>query len=285
MWQEADAIPAIESAWTYDHLYLFDESVNSRNSAIRIPSMKDRIHDAARRVLRRQQSDFGPCLDGWTALSALLQATTRLRGGCMVTGMMYRHPAVLAKMAVTADIISDGRLELGVGTGWSRREAAAYGLQMGSWTERYDRFEEGLEVITRMLSTAATTYRGDYFELTAAPCEPKPLQRSVPMLIGGAHEKRMLPLVAKYASTWHAGYDLGVVREKRRILDEHCDAVGRTTTDITTAMPAHWNGTRLGTLKFRATLENLQAAGVDLAIVTVGGNDPRLVAKLEKLLV
>jgi alkanesulfonate monooxygenase SsuD/methylene tetrahydromethanopterin reductase-like flavin-dependent oxidoreductase (luciferase family) len=108
VWKAADDIEVYESGWNFDHFYpIFDDPK-------------------------------GPCLEGWTTLSALAQATTRLRLGTMVTGIHYRHPAVLANMAAAVDIISDGRLELGVGSGWNEEESGAYGIELGTVTERFE---------------------------------------------------------------------------------------------------------------------------------------------------
>ena len=123
VWQAADDIDVFESGWTFDHFYpIFSDST-------------------------------GPCLEGWTTLTALAQATTRLRLGTLVTGIHYRHPAVLANMAAALDIISNGRLELGIGAGWNEEESGAYGIELGSIKERFDRFEEACEVLTSLLST------------------------------------------------------------------------------------------------------------------------------------
>ena len=96
-------------------------------------------------------------------LTALLQATNRLRGGVLVTGMVYRHPGVLANMASTLDITSGGRLEFGIGAGWNEEECDAFGIHLGSMQERFDRFEEGLEVLERLLANERTTFSGSYY--------------------------------------------------------------------------------------------------------------------------
>src|SRR6202035_4421990 len=120
----------------------------------------------------------GPCLEGWTTLTALAQATKRLRLGTLVTGIHYRHPAVLANMAAALDVISDGRLELGIGAGWNEEESGAYGIELGSPRERSDRFEEACEVLVGLLGPEATTsFTGRYYRLTDAPWAPKPIQR------------------------------------------------------------------------------------------------------------
>src|SRR4029077_2808844 len=121
VWQAADDIEGYQAGWTFDHFY---------------PILSD---------------SSGPFLEGWTTLIALAQATNRLRLGTLVTGVHHRHPAVLANMAAALDIISNGRLELGVGAGWNEEESGAYGIELGSIKERFDRFEEALEVLTGLL--------------------------------------------------------------------------------------------------------------------------------------
>ena len=147
VWRAADDIELFESGWLFDHFYpIFSDST-------------------------------GPCLEGWVTLTALAQATKRLRLGTLVTGIHYRHPAVLANMAATLDIVSGGRLELGIGAGWNEEESGAYGISVGTPKERSDRFEEACEVIIGLLSDDTTSFRGAYYELTSARCNPKPIQR------------------------------------------------------------------------------------------------------------
>ena len=156
IWVAADTIPLFESAWNWDHFYPLTEPFD------------------------------GPNLEGWTMLAALAQATRRIRLGCQVTGMIYRHPAVLANMAATVDIISEGRLELGLGAGWNQMESDAYGIDLPPLKERFDRFDEGVEAIACLLSLETTTLAGRYVKLTDARCEPKPRQRPYPPItIGG----------------------------------------------------------------------------------------------------
>src|SRR5580765_8161737 len=161
VWQAADDIELFESGWTFDHFY---------------PIFSDHT---------------GPCLEGWVTTTALAQATERLRVGLLVTGNVYRHPAVLANMAATVDIISDGRLEIGIGAGWNQEECDAYGIELPGLKERFDRFDEALEVIVGLLSNETTTFDGRYYQLRDARCEPKPVQRPhPPILIGGSGPKR-----------------------------------------------------------------------------------------------
>src|SRR5689334_24991905 len=174
VWQEADGIEIFESGWTFDHFYpIFSDSA-------------------------------GPCLEGWMTLAALAQATQRLRLGTLVTGITYRHPAVLANMAATIDIISGGRLELGIGAGWNEEESGAYGIALGTPRERSDRFEEACAVLVGLLTQERTTFAGTYYQLKDARCEPKgPQQPHPPICIGGSGEKRTLRTTARYAQHWN----------------------------------------------------------------------------------
>src|SRR3954470_12655257 len=156
VWQAADEMPIFESAWTFDHFY---------------PIFSD---------------PTGPCLEGWVATTALAQATTRLRVGLMVTGNPYRHPAVLANMAATLDVISNGRLELGIGAGWNQQECDAYGIPLPPLKERFDRFDEALDVLDLLLRQETSDYDGRHYQLRDARCEPKGVQQPrVPITIGG----------------------------------------------------------------------------------------------------
>jgi F420-dependent oxidoreductase-like protein len=204
VWQEADQIELFESGWSFDHFYpIFSDS-------------------------------HGPCLEGWTTLAALAQATHRLRLGLMVTGIHYRHPAVLANMAAAVDIVSGGRLELGIGAGWNEEESGAYGIPLGSPGERSDRLEEACQVLIGLLSQETTTFHGRHYQLTEARNEPKGPQRPVPLCIGGSGERRTLRTAARYAQHWNfVGGTPAEFAHKRDVLYEHCAAFGRDPKEIT----------------------------------------------------
>ena len=205
VWREADDIEIFESGWLFDHFYPI-------------------VGDPA-----------GPCLEGWTALTALAQATRRLRLGTLVTGIHYRHPAVLANMAATIDIISGGRLELGIGAGWNQLESGAYGIALGTPRERSDRFEEACQVLVGLLSQETTTFSGRYYQLAEARCEPKGPQRPhPPICIGGSGERRTLRTVARYAQHWNfVGGTPQEFARKRDVLLGHCRELGRDPAEIT----------------------------------------------------
>jgi alkanesulfonate monooxygenase SsuD/methylene tetrahydromethanopterin reductase-like flavin-dependent oxidoreductase (luciferase family) len=273
-WQTADAIDLYESAWTFDHLHLYPEHlapVRERRSFR--GAIRARVRN---RRLTAEFEGVGPCLEGWVSLTALLQATVRLRGGCLVTGMLYRHPAVVAKMAATLDVISGGRLELGLGAGWSVQESEAYGLHLGTAAERADRLDEGVACIVGLLSNPTTTFRGSQFHLVDARCEPKPIQRPhPPICIGGTGERRTIPAVARWAQLWHAGFDVSVLARKREVLARCCAAIGREVEDITICMVVYWDGQSIDYLV--DAVGHLEQAGAGLVMLSLDENDPRLV--------
>jgi F420-dependent oxidoreductase-like protein len=239
VWQAADDIEFYESGWTFDHFY---------------PIFSDWT---------------GPCLEGWVTTTALAQATRRLRVGVLVTGMPYRHPAVLANMAASLDVISDGRLELGLGAGWNQQEADAYGIDIGAnLTDRFDFFEESLEVVTRLLTEETADFDGRFLHLRGARCEPKPVQQPhPPICIGGGGEHRTLRAVARFAQHWNfPGGDAATFRHKVEVLHGHCEALGRDPGEIMTSTHLRLpEGGDVGPLVDQA--EQYAAVGLDLGIV------------------
>ena len=256
VWQEADGIEIFESGWTFDHFYpIFSDSA-------------------------------GPCLEGWTTLTALAQATERVRLGTLVTGIHYRHPAVLANMAATLDIVSGGRLELGIGAGWNEEESGAYGIELGGPAERSDRFEEACEVIVSLLTRPTTNFTGTYYRLTNARCEPKPVQQPhPPVCIGGSGERRTLRTAARFAQHWNfVGGSPEEFARKRDVLHAHCRDVGRDPKEIT--LSSH---VRLGPDGDPGPVADAVAAlgdrGLDLAIVILPPpHDPAVLAPLAEAL-
>jgi F420-dependent oxidoreductase-like protein len=237
VWRRADEIDIFESGWTFDHFY---------------PLFGDSTED---------------CLEGWITLTALLHETTRLRGGVLVSGMVYRHPGLLAHMATTLDITSGGRVELGVGAGWNEEECTAYGIELGTLTERFDRFEEGLAVIDGLLRNERTTFAGRYFQLDNAMNNPKPVQSPLPICIGGAGLRRTMPLAGRYASHWnYSGADAEQFARCRDVLAEQCERHGRTLDAVTCSWLARWNGDGD---EFRRAVDTFEKAGAQLAIVAL----------------
>jgi F420-dependent oxidoreductase-like protein len=238
VFRAGDEIAAFESGWTFDHFY---------------PIVGD---------------TDGPCLEGWMTLAALAQATRRVRLGVLVTGIHYRHPAVLANMAATLDIVSDGRLELGIGAGWNVQESGAYGIALGTPKERSDRFEEACQVLVSLLSNETTTFAGRYYTLADARCEPKGPQRPhVPICVGGSGERRTLKTAARFAQHWNfVGGTVADFRHKVEVLHEHCAVVGRDPSEI--MISAHVRpGPKGEPGPAVETASQMAEFGLDLAIV------------------
>src|SRR5579884_994828 len=173
-----------------------------------------------------------PVFDGWTGLAALSALTSRARLGVLVTGVTYRNPAILAKMTATLDHISGGRAVLGLGAGWHEREHRAYGIEFPSAGERISMLDEACTVIRSLFENDVTDFHGAHYVLRDAVLVPKPLQRHLPLLIGGGGERKTLRVVARHADLWNAFGTPEVVVGKRAALDGHCVAVGRDPANI-----------------------------------------------------
>jgi len=249
VWDLADELEVFESAWTFDHFY---------------PLFGDSSED---------------CLEGWVTLTALLARTRRLRGGVLVSGMVYRHPGLLANMAVTLDHTSGGRLELGVGAGWNEEECTAYGIELGTMRERFDRFAEGLEVIEALMTRDTTTFSGRYYQLSEAMCWPKPVQRPLPVCIGGRGRLRTLPLAGRFAHHWnYSGSDPVEFGRLRDELAGHAADHGRSIGEITCSAIGRFNGDGDA---LRREVAGFEAAGADLIVVAVPKDaPPRVVADI-----
>jgi alkanesulfonate monooxygenase SsuD/methylene tetrahydromethanopterin reductase-like flavin-dependent oxidoreductase (luciferase family) len=174
-------------------------------------------------------------------------------------------------MAATLDIISGGRLELGLGAGWNEEESSAYGIELGSVTDRLDRFEEGLAVIVGLLSDTVTNFSGRFFTITDARCEPKGPQRPhPPITIGGTGRRRTLRIAARFAQRWDAGFPADVASwlSLRDTLHEHCAALGRDPAGISTSMHLVWSeDSEPAHLAARA--HEFAAAGVDQVVFSM----------------
>ena len=181
---------------------------------------------------QRPSEPEAPYLEGWTLLGALATVTERIRLGLLVASNTFRHPALVAKMAVTVDHVSGGRLELGLGTGWYEDEHRRFGLPFPERPELVGRFEEAVQLLDAMLRQDLTTYDGRYYRLVAAPCRPGPVQRPRPPLTLGAHGPRMLRIAARYADRWNSYGTVEQIRERNARLDEACAEIGRDPSEI-----------------------------------------------------
>ena len=232
IWREADEIPLIADLWAFDHF---------------VP-------------LRADPGE--PCLEGWTTLTALATQTRRARLGLLVAGNTYRHPAVLAKMAAALDVITDGRLEFGIGAGWHEAEHRMYGIPFGTVADRIRAMGEACEVARMLWTQELATFEGRYYSLTDARCEPKPVQRPYPPItIGGTGERLTLRVVARHADRWSFnGKSIEEFVRLNGILDAHCEVVGRDPSTIIRSVQRHLS-------------EDLASAAAEVAdFIAVGAN-------------
>jgi len=209
LWRKADGW-GYDSLWNFDHFY---------------PIFTD---------------PEGPCFEGWTTLSALAMATSKARIGHLVNGNTYRHPAVVAKMAATLDIISGGRLNLGIGAGWFELEHQSLGIDFKTVPARLKALDEPLRIIKGMFTQPKTTVHGRHYRVTDAIGEPKPVQKPYPpIMIGGTGEKVLLRIVAKHADMWNAAGSAEFMAQKIDIIRRHGEKVDRDTDRIekTVMMP------------------------------------------------
>jgi alkanesulfonate monooxygenase SsuD/methylene tetrahydromethanopterin reductase-like flavin-dependent oxidoreductase (luciferase family) len=175
----------------------------------------------------------GPYYEGWTLLAALAARTERIRVGVLVSSNTFRHPALIAQMAVTLDHVSNGRLELGFGAGWFVPEHERFGIEFLPPGERVAQFREAVEIVDSLLRNETTTFAGRYYQLDGAYVRPAPVQKPRPPLTLGAHRTRMLRICAEYADSWNSFGTVDEIRERNQILDEHCAAIGRDPRGIT----------------------------------------------------
>jgi F420-dependent oxidoreductase-like protein len=173
--------------------------------------------------------DTDPWNEAWTTLAALAEATERIRIGVLVTSVGYRHPALLAKMAATLDVLSGGRLEFGIGAGYLEAEYRMYGLPFPPASVRIAQMDEALQVCKLLWTQEHANFEGEHFTLANAVCAPKPLQKPHPPIwIGGGGEQKTLRVVAEHADGWNAfPAPVPQLQHKLDVLREHCAAVGR----------------------------------------------------------
>jgi F420-dependent oxidoreductase-like protein len=203
IWLEADREPLIDHIWLFDHFMPLSEPTD------------------------------GPCFESWTLLAALAAQTERVRLGHLMTGNTYRHPAILARQAVTVDHISQGRLNFGIGAAWHEQEHQGYGLAFPSAGERVRRLDEACQVIRQLWTETTPTFDGRYYQLHQAHSEPKPQQRPFPPIFIAAAGDNMLRVVAKHANVWVCMSQTAEdFREKNARLAQQCEAIGRDPSTL-----------------------------------------------------
>ncbi len=232
--------------------------------------------------------DDGPIFETWTLLAAMAQVTARTRIGCAVVGNTYRHPGVLAKMAVTVDHLSGGRLDFGIGAGWAENEHTMLGLEFGTLKDRADRLEESIQIIRGLWTQPRTTFAGEHYRLQDAVAEPKPVQQPHPPIwIGGSGPRRTLRIAAQYADVWNAaGGAPDDVAASSRILDQHCADVGRDPGEIRRSVQLGVGADDMDQVV--AMTQGYVNAGVTDFLLIVRGDDPvsvgeQLTAQLPRL--
>jgi len=210
VWQEADSIPVFEHGWLFDHLNPIE------SSAAAGPGIT------------------GHCFEAWTLLTALAAKTERLRLGLMTACNTYRDPALHAQIAATADVISGGRIDFGVGAGWNVYEHESRNIPLPPPAERIRRLEEAVVMAKRLWTEESVDFDGRHYSLHAARVEPKPVQSPrIPILIGGSGEQLTLRVVARHADLWNfVGGDVDTFRHKVDVLKRHCDREGRDFSEI-----------------------------------------------------
>jgi len=211
-------------------------------------------------------------LEGYTTLSHLAAATSRIRLGTLVTGVTYREPGVLVKQVTTLDVLSGGRAWMGIGAAWFDREHAGLGVDFPPLRERFERLEETLRIAKQMWSDDDGAFEGSHYRLAETLCVPQPLSRPhPPILIGGSGERRTLRLVARYADACNLFALMGVpeVARKLDVLKRHCEAVGRDYAEIekTTLGLTHTEPGVVRPGELIASCRELAAVGVQHAIL------------------
>jgi F420-dependent oxidoreductase-like protein len=178
------------------------------------------------------EDELIPVHECWITMAALARDVPRVRLGSLVTGNPYRHPAVLANMVATLDNLADGRVVLGMGSGWQKNEHEAYGIEYGTAGYRLRKLEEACQIFKGLFNNDYFDFDGEFYQLKNAPMEPKPKQDNLPLMIGGGGEKVTLRIVAKYADEWNVWGDVDTLIHKMAVLDQHCEDVGRDPNEI-----------------------------------------------------
>lgn len=258
-WEIADANPVFESAWLTDHLFASTE--------------------------RGQLDSDGATLESWTTAAALAMITSRIRIGFLMANVALRPPFVIAKMAANLDVLSNGRLELGIGAGWAEAEAEACGTVLGSPGTRLSRLEEALEIISQLLAGGPVTYDGEFFQVKLAQCVPGPVQQPRPPIIVGGHGLTRTPrIAARWADHWNCNWRTPEEwTERRAAFLKAADEAGRNPETLMTSTALSFDPA--STTTFLNQLDEYERRGADLVIsVLEPGCTPQDVATLGDLL-
>jgi F420-dependent oxidoreductase-like protein len=256
VWIEADRGGFWDAVWLNDHLY------------------------------PPRAEETRPIMDGWTLFGGLAAVTTRIRFGAMLTANTFRHPAILAKQAVTLDHMSQGRLELGVGAGWHEREHEAFGIDLPPLRERFERLDDTFHILHGLMTEEVFDFAGKHRTITAARFEPKPVQKPrPPFVIGGSGPRRTIPMAARWADQWnYPDYtsELDLFVSSLRRLDEACEEIGRDRAEIEVSVQFRYSGDPTETVDRVAAYRELGADHVLISFMPPTTTDlpPKLAAAL-----
>jgi F420-dependent oxidoreductase-like protein len=174
----------------------------------------------------------GPNLEGWQVLAAFGAMTKKPQIGMLVSGNTYRHPAVLANMGATLDNITNGRAVVGIGAAWNEHEHRMYGIDFDTAPVRLAKLREATRIVRGLLDDGKVTYTGKYYQLENATLGTRPIQKRVPILVGGGGEQVTLKITARYADWWHGFGTPEIIKHKLEVLKKHCADVGRDYAEI-----------------------------------------------------
>ena len=175
-----------------------------------------------------------PMLEAYTALGGLATATERVQLGTLVTGNTYRNPTLLAKAITTLDVVSQGRAILGIGTGWFELEHDSLGFEFGTFTDRFNKLDEALQIILPMLEGERPTFSGKYYRANEAMAEPR-FRDHIPLMIGGSGEKKTIPLAAKHFDHFNIIADFDELPRKLAVVTQRCEDIGRDPATLETS--------------------------------------------------
>jgi len=224
----------------------------------------------------------GPVYEGWALQAAMAEATKRVRIGCMVTGNTYRHPVVLAKLAVTVDHLSGGRLEFGIGAAWNEIEHEMYGIE--GLDHRVGRLSESLQILKSLFTQDKTTFEGRYYKFKDAIANPKPLQKPHPPFWIGASGETTLRLVARHADVWNiAGGDDQAVKDVIGKFEDACGAVGRDPSEVRRSLQFFWDGKNRDEV-LEQSGKYLEMGITEQVVYMRGDNPDRSAARLAEML-
>lgn len=178
----------------------------------------------------------GPCMEAWTLLAALAASTTRIRLGALVTGVTYRHPSILATEAITVDVISNGRLEFGIGAAWHADEHRMLGIDFPAASERMEQLEEAVRAITLLMTRDRATMRGAHFRLQDATYHPRPVQRPRPPVWIGGSGRKLLEIAGRHADVWHSFESGEELTRKIEVVRAHAKRAKRTAPEVSTQL-------------------------------------------------